>query len=235
MDSKSLFFAFLTIFFLSDMNAQELSGLWGVDEVQVGNRTMTPVAKWFRFLPDNKYETGNGWTKNGYGHYAYDESAGVYTPQNENGIKDEFGSFQLTFNNGNMIWERQEEGMDVMVTLSPISEIPMAPADQVHGLWDLKKVQKDDIDISLEIDPGGKQIIFIRPDKLFRFTHGDGSQSNGYWWMNGHRPEFVLINFDKSIEDLRYEVSFKDNQLIMKELSGEGRIFTYQRVQEFPE
>ena len=77
----------------------------------------------------------------------------------ENGIKDEFGPFKVIFSKEGMTWEREEEGMNVIVSLVPIDEIPMAPVDKIQGLWSLFSVKKEGEDITSTVDPNAKQFM----------------------------------------------------------------------------
>lgn len=225
----ALFLCFTTL-----SNAQPIVGFWGVDEVLVGGRNVTPVAKWFKINEDSTFYSGNGWLKNSFGTWSYNTKTYEFKPENKNGIRDEFGAFKVSFAGDKMLLEREEDGMDVVVTLSKISKMPMSPADSIAGLWDLSVVRKGAEDITSTFDPDDQQYFFIRRDRLFRIRNPDGSTSSGYWHMDGHSPKFFLVDYNKEVEDQVYMVSFQKDLLIMEQQGGENLILTCRRINQFP-
>jgi hypothetical protein len=217
------------------VNAQSVVGFWGVTEVTVGNRKMTPVAKWFKFSEDGNSTGGNGWTQNSIGTWSYDEKTQELVPTNDLGIIDEFGPFKVHFVSDTMKWTRQEEGMKVMVSLVPIQEMPSAPADLIKGLWTLSKTESPGGNELKDFDPNDKQFIFIRPDMRFRLRYPDDSFCQGFWHMDGHRPIMTLINYDRSIDNQEFAISFENDQLIMKSNNEAGNVYYYKRERKFPE
>ena len=210
------------------VNAQLIVGLWTVDNVSVGDENMTPVAKWFEQLDDNTYKAGNGWLQNDKGTYTYNEKTNEFSPESWNG-KDEFGPFKVIFSEGKMKWERMEEGMKVVVTLSPALDIPMSPKDSIVGNWNLFSVVKDGEDITSTYDTDNKESFFIQWTSTYRKTNPDGSRSNGYWHMDPHRPEFHLIDYNREVAVEVFEVSFKDDMVLMKPKSDSVMVFTYKK------
>lgn len=236
MKTKILTFFILTAFtFPSNLGAQPVVGFWEVTSVKVGDRTMTPVAKWFKTNKDGTFQSGNGWTQNSVGTWTYDEVTMEYHPLNTNGIKDEFGAFQVSFSNNHMIWQREEEGMMVIVNLAAIDKMPMAPADRVTGLWKLIKVEEEGENIIKSVDPNGQQFAHFRPDKRYRLRLPDNSFTQGYWHMDGHNPEFTLISYNRQEENLSFRVSFEQDQLIMRQNGSKKMTYTYNRIDQFPE
>jgi hypothetical protein len=215
--------------------SQSITGLWGVDKVQVGSKNVTPVAKWFRINEDGTGQAGNGWLQNWQGSWTYDPETKLYQPEGKDELIDEFGPFKVTFSPGKMTWERQEDGMPVIVSLSSIEEIPMSPADRIKGLWDLESVKKDGADITHSVDPSDKMSFFIRWDRLFNLTGPDGQKRSGFWHMDAHEPKFFLVDFEKSVEDQVFEVSFEGNKLVMKKEGEEEIVYTCRRLLKFPE
>ena len=233
MRTKILSFSALILFIYQVSFSQSPEGLWGVVSVDVGDQKMTPVAKWFRYKEDGTCEGGNGWTKNLVGTWNYNKKAQELSAESTNGIKDEYGAFTVSFEQNNMIWNREEDGMKVTVVLQPIDEIPASPADLVQGLWALSEVRQAGTDVTSTLDPESKQFIHIRPDKRFRLRNPDGTSVRGFWHMNGHRPLLTLINDNRTIENQVFDVLFEDSHLIMSK-RGEDIIYRYQRIFQFP-
>ena len=213
--------------------SQSFDGLWGVVSVKAGNRTVTPVAKWFLIKKDGTFKSGNGWSQNTVGTWSYDQSTGKFAGHATNGIRDEYGAFNLKLDNEQLIWDRVEDGMTVIVVLERIAEIPAAPADLVQGLWSLSSVKKGNEEVLSAIDPQSKQFIHIRPDKRFRLRNPDETSTTGFWHMNGHQPLFTLIDDNRSVDNLVFSVEFFDDQLIMKH-NEQDLQYTYQRIFDFP-
>ncbi len=235
MKNRILVLAILSIISTTHINAQSVVGFWKVTSVTVGKRSMTPVAKWFRNNEDGTFQSGNGWTKNAYGKWSFDKEKNEFVPVNENGVKDEFGSFKVSFAEEGMIWTRDEEGMKVIVNLLPITEMPIAPGDKIKGLWQLAAVKEGDKDIISSFDPKQKQYLLIRTDMKYKLRHSDEHIEKGYWHIDLHKPMFTLMNYNREIENQVFSVEFKKDQLMMKQQKKSERIFIYKRIHTFPE
>ena len=206
-------------------------------KVQVGNNEMTPVAKWTKINADGSYTTGNGWLQNGEGKWSYDATENSFLPVETNGIKDPFGAFQVRVEGKQLQWEREEEGAKVIVTLSPIEELPSSIANELKGLWGLQEVQADGAVITDRFDPEGKHYIFIRWDREYRERTVEGNRASGYWHIHGHRPELTLIPRAEGAGVERWMAEVNNQILILKGSSegNKGQIRTYQRLSEFPQ
>jgi hypothetical protein len=209
-------------------------GFWEVEKVTVGKEKMTPVAKWFKLNANNTFEGGNGWMQNSEGTYTYDGQK--YQPITKNGLKDPFGAFQVSFENDKMIWERQEEGMKVIVTLKRIVEKPKSPADQVVGLWDLTKAEKEGKDVTTETDKDNLHYIFIRWDRFFVQRTPKGDRDRGYWHFHGHKPEITFIHIQRNNESEPWRVDVTENTLTLTGIAdtNKGIVLSYIRLDGFP-
>ncbi|MBI1226987.1 MAG: hypothetical protein GC192_17280 [Bacteroidetes bacterium] len=212
---------------LSSMTAQTVAGFWMVDQVMVGERNLTPMAKWFKYETNNTYTAGNGWTQNDIGSWEYDEVKKEFSPESTNG-KDGYGPFKVLFSDNKMMWKRMEDGMEVTVYLSRISEMPKSPKDMVAGNWGLLSVVENGTDITPTFDADHKIELLVRWTETFRRTNPDDSQSFGYWHMDAHEPAFHLIDFNRDIAIKVFYVSFKDDLLVMKE-KDKDTVFTFKK------
>lgn len=209
----------LGLIFLSlaalNLAAQTPTGFWEVEKVTVGDQTMTPVAKWFRIENDGTYTGGNGWLQNMEGTWEYDEENNSYLPKENKGLVDPFGAFTVSFDVEKMIWTREEEGMEVNVSLVPIESMPKSPADQIVGLWDLEEADSLGTKMIPKLDPEGKYYLFIRWDRMYVERNKDGQRKTGYWHMHGHRPELTILPHDSGQSPKSWTVSFENKKLIL--------------------
>lgn len=217
--------------------AQKIYGLWEITEVTVADQVMTPVAKWTRIYSDGNYESGNGWLKNSEGTYTYDTLSHQFSPTETNGILDKFGAFRVSFEEGNMLWERDEEGMLVTVKLNRVEELPKATADKVVGLWQLTDITRDGRSIIRTFDPDHDHYLFIRWDRVLQMRDQNGKQSRTYWHMQGHRPEITFMRSSIMKEDEDWNVEVTDTELKLTGIneSNRGEVRMYERLREFPE
>ena len=178
----------------------QIVGLWEVKKVLVGEETMTPVAKWFRFNKDETYASGNGWLQNSIGTWNLDNGQLIST--NTYGIEDEFGAFDVQFSDKGMTWSRVEEGRFVKVFCQHIMEIPISHTDLLPGLWKPKNGSTN-------------ESLFIRWDRVYISRDTDGTKSTGYWHMNGHKPELTFLPHGTGAqEQWRVEVDTKKLTMI---------------------
>lgn len=232
-----LLFLVLTPISLAIGQQNQMTGLWGVEKVTAGDREMTPIAKWFRINEDGTYQSGNGWLQNAEGTWEYDEQNQTYSPTTKNGLIDEFGAFSVHFKEEKMMWQREEEGMDVTVILSRLDELPKAPADLVQGLWDLEQILENGDDITENFDSDNRYYLFIRWDRIYVQRAADGERSTGYWHMNGHRTEMTLMSHQESKQPETWNVEANDSKLVLTGLSdlNQNIEMSFRRLQKFPE
>ncbi len=209
------------------VSAQEdITGLWEITDVHVGEQEMTPVARWTRIHSDFTFESGNGWLRNALGTYTYDRSTTEFMPYNPLGIIDKAGPFRVSFEGDKMIWEREEEGMPVRVVSERISELPMSPADLLSGLWK---------ETSVSGSGGASPLsdlsrIYFGWDRIYRGLQNDGNRATGYWHMHAHRPELTLMPHREGATPLTWQVEVDRDTLrltgISDEIKGVVRLFS---------
>lgn len=202
---------------------ENITGFWEIAQVVVGEESMTPVAKWFKITSDGCYQTGNGWLQNGQGFWHYDAEKNRYTAIDSLDVADEFGGFAVSFENGNMIWEREEEGMPVKVTLVPIEEMPMSPADYLKGIWDLVEITEEGKSILTAFDGEDKHRLFIRWDRVYINFSPEGKKLTGYWHIHGHKPEITLLPHQEGGTPESWKIEVNREELLMSGLSDSNR------------
>jgi hypothetical protein len=216
--------------------AQTVVGFWAVDEVKVGNKIMTPVAKWTKINPDGSYQSGNGWIQNSEGTWTFDDKNKSFRLIETNGIVERFGAFKVSFLNDRMIWERDEEGEKVIVKLSRVVKLPRATSDLLVGLWKLRDVSNNGNSQREAFDPDNKHYIFIRWDRIYVERTPKGEKATGYWHINAHKPEITFICHDPGQLTKSWRVSVNDLQLRMTGISDSNKDLEmlYERINDFP-
>lgn len=214
----------------------QVEGLWEITDVKVGSESMTPTAKWTRINPDGTYESGNGWLKNSEGKWQFDEHKKLFSPQETNGLDEDFGPFSVNFLKNLMIWERVENSDSVQVKLKRISELPMAPADMIVGLWSTAKFWNSEIDSTIYFNPEEAVSFLMRWDRIYIEIGSKGERSTGYWHMNGHRPHLTLIPHNNEKELETWDVWFNDSLMIWNGISDSNRedLIEFVRLDKFP-
>ena len=222
----------VSFFFSTVLYGQSLEGLWEITSVQVGNKAMTPTAKWTRILKDGTYQSGNGWLQNAEGSWTNDKTQKTITMSQHNGIIDEFGGFKYSFSGDEMMWVRTEEGMEVTVTLTRVKSVPMAPADKLVGVWIAEN------NIVAESGNGAlPAYFFFRWDRIFKHRNNQGTTETGYWHMNGHKPHVTFLPHNDNHSPETWEVRFTNDELVLTGLSesNSGRNITYKRSNRIPQ
>ena len=208
---------------------QSVSGLWQVDHVSVGDRQMTPIAKWFEINDDLTYTAGNGWSRNDIGTLRYNAGDGTLLPDSERNGPDTYGPFSVTFSGDEMVWSRDEDGMPVVVTLSRIEDLPMSPKDSIVGNWSLVQGTNQEGNTLDTSAPEHYKLLEIRWTETFRATRQDNAQVFGYWHMDAHAPEFHLVNFETCQEVEIFDVAFEENSMVMLPRERPGTRYVYTR------
>ena len=199
------------------------AGFWRIEKVEVGEENMTPVAKWTKINTDGTYQSGNGWLQNSYGTWKYDNESKVYAATDSLDIFDEFGGFRVSFDQNNMYWEREEEGMKVKVTLESIEELPMSPADYLEGMWKLVDIWDNGQSILDSFDKDNKHKMFIRWDRIYMNFSPEGKKLTGYWHINGHKPEITLLPHQDGEQAESWQIEVNEKELKMTGISDSNR------------
>lgn len=228
-----LFVPFL--FLIASTQAQDISGLWVIDRVSVGNQNMTPVARWTRFSSDSTYASGNGWHQNSVGSYHFDPTTEKLSMQNAFGVRDEFEPFSVTLTGNEMVWSRNENGAGVTVLLLRTDSLPMAPADFLLGVWKLQHVSNSDSENQEEADKDETSYFHFRPDGLYHRINPDGDRESGYWHVNGHRPELTLLPQSEKKKETKWTVSVNSKSLVLeKDAANDQTERHFTRVHSLP-
>lgn len=219
------------------VQAQNLPGLWLVEEVRVGEEMMTPVAKWFQYNEDGTCISGNGWLQNDEGTWSFNDQEETLTVRSNYGLADPFGAFNVSEKNGKMVWEREEEGMNVIVTLSRTDKRPKSPADWLVGMWGLQGAEKAGTNNLEKIDPDRNIYFFIRWDRIVIQRNAKGERKTSYWHIHGHKPEVTLLPHDNNFPAETWRVDAGPKSLTMTGISDTNRdqVLTLERLQSFPQ
>jgi len=192
------------------------TGLWEVKSVFVGEKTMTPVAKWFQINDDGSLTGGNGWLQNVESVWEFNDSS------NEllfitGGLPDEFGSFVIDLDQSKMKWSRFEDGQQVDVHLALVEYKPLAPWDEIVGLWkwigmENQSIKTNEIAIAT-IKPDWTR---IRWDRRYDTFDASGKRTEtGIWHFDAHKP--ILTIFDNKSEKFEWEVELLGEQMVWKQ------------------
>ncbi len=207
----------------NDQTVERMVGLWEVKEVTIGEETMTPVAKWTRLKDDGTYQSGNGWLQNAQGTWEYDASASTFSATDTLDMGDDFGAFSVSFEGNNMIWERQEEGMTVRVTLSPTDKLPMAPADYLEGVWKLVQASGEESQELTQVEASRQHRLFFRWDRIYIHFSPTGERTSGYWHIDSHQPRLTLLSHDPNQTPQSWSIEVDEETLIMTGTSEDNQ------------
>lgn len=198
-----------------------VDGFWLVTKVMIGTRELTPVARWFK-LEKGKQVSGNGWVQHSFGTYKFDKKKSELIFVTTNEPEDEFGAFKVVRNGPLMTWTRKEERETVTVELKPVTELPMAPADEAKGLWVL--------------DTDRNHFLFIRWDRQYVKQINARERISGYWFFDAMRPEIKLISENREQADETWSVAIEGQKMTLKGTSESVKdvVLTYTRATEFP-
>lgn len=233
----ALLIPILFLFAAASLTAQPVTGFWGITKVEVGDREMTPVARWTRIETDGTYRSGNGWQQNSVGNWSFDEEAGLFHPVEKDWIVDDFGPFTVVFEGKDaMRWSRTEDGMEVKVTLNRIEELPMSVADRLKGLWDLDSASREGADITTRFDPEDKYYLLIRWDRVYIERSADGERTSGIWHMDSHRPHLSLLSHVEGVDARNWRASVSGDELRLTAMSDadKGIELVFRRINRFP-
>lgn len=179
-----------------DFSVLPVVGLWEVIEVTVGDKELTPTAKWFEIIDGGKLFSGNGGITYIRGSWSFDKNTKLMD-QSANGQQDPYGAFEVNFENDQMTWQRLEDGMKVTVILSKVIEKPLGPWDKIQGNWITQKAEG--------LDPNSKAIkseyildqdrYYFGWDGRYRKFNAEGKRiETGIWHIESHSPWLWTIS-----------------------------------------
>ncbi|WP_434020339.1 hypothetical protein [Lutimonas sp.] len=214
---------------------EKLIGFWEIEKVEIGEENMTPVAKWTKINTDGTYQSGNGWLQNSMGTWNYNQEDNTYSAKDSLDIFDEYGGFKVSFDEQKMIWERQEDGMKVKVSLKAIDKLPMSPADYLEGMWRLQDITDNAISVLDDFDKERRHKLFIRWDRIYLNFNPAGKKLSGYWHINGHKPVITLLPHQDEEKAESWTIKVDERELIMTGSSDSNRTIVkrYKRQNHF--
>ena len=229
---KPFILILITVFLLSceKEDLKNINGLWLVEKVEVGENTMTPVARWTRFNKDGTQTSGNGWLQHSVGNWFLKDK--LLTVKNTNGINDEYEPFSIEIEKDKMIWTREEEGQEVSVFLKRIDEIPASEGNKLIGLWKLTKVLEDGNDITVVANPDGKSMLHLRWGNVYVQHNMPKGRQYGIYKIHDHKPEIQLVNYGESSRFSFWNFSIDDQKLKLISRDQKSEM-EFERIHQF--
>ena len=224
------------VFVLSACNSKSsIEGLWVVKQVKVGDREMTPNARWMRFNNDSTQQSGNGWFQHSYGTWKMNNKTQELSVIDLNEVKDPYEPFKVRIENNVMTWTRTEDGENVEVTLEKSEQLPAAFSDKILGLWKLEEAIGEGEYFSQNENDPTSDYIFFRWDKRFVLNSKKG-KINGVYNVNGHKPEVELIPDSGQMKRNFWQIDFEKNAITLKSVNTDSLVSRrFVRIHEFPQ
>jgi len=234
--NKLLFITLIFFFILPACNQQpSIEGLWVVKQVKVGNREMTPNARWMRFNADSTQQSGNGWFQHSYGTWKMNNKTQELSVIDLNEINDPYEPFKVRIENNMMNWTRTEDGENIEVTLEKSEQLPATFGDKILGLWKLEEAIGDDEYFSPNENEPTSDYIFFRWDRRF-VLNSKKAKVNGVYNVNGHKPEVELIPDNEQLNRSVWQIDFEENAIDLKLLNTDSLVSRkFARIHEFPQ
>ena len=234
---KTTILSLVTILLLIACEAEDkptIEGLWIVQSVMVGEREMTPNARWTRFNADMTQESGNGRFQHSYGTWKLNPESNELTIINSNGLKDLNDPFVVTLNENEMIWKRTEEGQNLKVFLTRSLSLPETYGDRILGLWKLESAVGNGNYFEQSGDNAANDYIFFKWDKRFEIKTGKG-KIYGVYNVHGHKPEVELIPYGDQVNRDFWKIGYEENSITLDLLNTDSTVTRkFRRIHEFP-
>lgn len=234
MKLSGIVFLTVVLSFTSCDQPSTIEGLWVVKSVMVGEKKMTPNARWTRFHADQTQESGNGRFQHSYGLWELNQNKNELFIISTNGLEDSNPPFMMTLGANEMIWERIEEGQHIKVHLERSTQLPETYADKILGLWLLEKATGNG-PYFMESDTNeNNEYLFIRWDKRFVIGTKKG-KVHGVYNVHGHKPELELIPYSTPLKRDFWRIEFAENLITLKLLNSDSLVTRqFKRVHKFP-
>ena len=222
----------IAILFINCKKSTEIEGLWIVKSVVVGDQEMTPNARWMRFNSDYTQQSGNGWFQHSIGTWVFDKNQKELSIKNTNGLIDKNEPFKVSFEKNKMIWNRVEEGQNIVVNLKRANKLPKTYGDKLLGLWKLKESNGNGIFFDESIQ--NNEYLFFRWDKRFLINSSKG-RIRGVYNVHGHKPEIELIPYNDKIKRSFWKFQHNEGEISLNLLNSDSVIVKkFVRIQELP-
>jgi hypothetical protein len=207
-----------------------VEGLWLVEKVQIGEESMTPIARWMRFNSNSTQTSGNGWLQHSYGTWSLEENQ--LSVNDTNGIKDEAGSFTIELQENTMTWKRMEEGQEVVVQLKRIQELPQSDGNRLVGLWKLTKALNDGNDVTAVLNPAGNAMLHLRWDHMYVEHNTPEGREFGIYKIHAHKPEIQLVNYGNASQFSFWNFQLENQTLTFTSTDGNS-VMEFERIYSF--
>ena len=220
----------LSVSFLACQKESSIEGLWLVENVQMGEDTMTPVSRWMRFQSDNTQTSGNGWLQHSYGTWSIQKDQLIV--EDTNGIVDNVNPFTVDIQSNRMIWKRIEDGLEVVVNLKRIEELPQSEGNKLIGLWKLTKSTVDENDVTVVVNPEGTSMLHLRWDHVYVEHNMPKGKNYGVYKVHGHKPEIQLVNYGDESQFSFWNFSVHEEKLTLTSTDGTSTM-EFERITQY--
>jgi len=235
MKIKLILSLIIIVAFLSCEKPTTIEGLWIVKSVVVGDKEMTPNARWTRFNSDQTQESGNGRFQHSYGTWKLNPETNELSIENSNGLDDVNEPFVVSISQNDMIWERIEQGKKIKVNLVRSSNLPETFGDKILGLWKLERVIGNGSYFEQSDKKETNDFIFFRWDKRFVLKSEKG-RINGVYNVHGHKPEVELIPYGDQFKRDFWKIRFEKDHITLKLLNTNKNVTRkFRRIHKFPD
>jgi len=226
----SILLIFTIVIGCSKQSEKGIVGLWVVEKVQMGEQSMTPIARWMRFETDSTQTSGNGWFQHSYGSWSM--NGDQLRVIDVNGITDEFEPFKISLNEDKMTWIRNEEGQGVTVHLKRATKVPASKGNQLIGLWKLTKATDQENDITAITNPDDKAMMHLRWDYMYVQHNMPKGRRFGVYKIHAHKPEIQLVNYGNESQFSFWNFSLEGNKLLLKSTDQKSTM-EFERIHQF--
>ncbi|TMM31410.1 hypothetical protein FDT66_05450 [Polaribacter aestuariivivens] len=235
-NSRIVLLILISIFVYSCQKKQEqkedsINGLWIIKKVTMGDNQMTPIARWVRFNKDSTQTSGNGWLQHSEGSWSLNKNNQLIV-KNTNGLLDKSEPFTVNFENGNMIWNRTEEGENVSVLLERTEVIPKSEGNRLMGLWKIETISIDDKNVTSTLNPDDNATLFLRWDNTYVLENYPQGKIYGVYKVHGHKPEIQMVNYGDKPQFQFYQFLIEKNKLILKSTDQKTKL-ELKRIYQF--
>lgn len=214
----------------SQINENDLIGLWEITQVTVGNEHKTPIAKWVDLNADHIHRGGNGWVQHSIGTWHFDQNKSALNILTTNGTEDPYPPFIVSQNDNGMQWNREEDGQAVIVSLKKIEEIPAAYSDKMIGLWQVISTENESDDSTTPFTKNTK--LFMRIDRRYSI-HLSPGRKGGIWHSHAHRQQVQLLSDEGGSADTRWNVSFDGEKMVWENGGEKSQKVVFERTHSF--
>ncbi|MFY9241705.1 MAG: hypothetical protein WAO74_01615 [Polaribacter sp.] len=213
----------------------QISGLWLVKKITIGNTDLSPSPNWIHFYKDSTQASGTGWMQHSIGSWSYQNESEMLTVKNDNGLNGFMNledSFKVLINENSMTLQGKKEEQELIISLEKTNALPTLEANKLFGLWKFDSILINGKEVSDSLNPTKNAMLHLRFENGYTLYNYPLGEKYGIFKAHLGRQQLEMVNYSNSPKFNFYDFNIEGEKLLLKS-KDEKTELTLNRIHQY--